>query len=70
MRSTQVAAEAAWGERETAANTALQAALKAKNAADLAVTEIKEQLTKRSWLQATLSRIDPSKWNVGRGDTT
>lgn len=68
-KQTQVAEKSAWGERVTAANTAKSLADKAKVAADAAVDAIKEQVSKRSWLQGMLAAIDSSKWNTACGDT-
>lgn len=68
-KQTQVAEKSAWGERVTAANTAMGMADTAKKAADAAVVAIKEQVSKRSWLQGMLAAIDSTKWNTSCGDT-
>lgn len=59
---TQDAEEALWGERVTAANTAVQTATTAKATATAAVDAAKAQVTTRSWLFETLGQIKTSEY--------
>lgn len=61
-QSTQDQEEALWGERVTAANTAVQTATTAKATATAAVDAAKAQVTTRSWLFETLGQINTAEY--------